>query len=135
MDIIKMTRDLGQAIQEDERYLAMKEAEKVSNEDKALQDMIGKFNLDRLAINKEAQNPERDEAKLNELNESLKQQYEAIMLNESMKNYNLAGEKFENLMKRISAILVQSAGGEDPLTTDLKEEDCGGSCSTCSGCH
>lgn len=135
MDIIQQTRELAKAIQKDERYLSLKEAEKKSNDDKALQDMIGKFNLDRLAINAEAQKPEKDEKKLNELNKSLKGQYDLIMQNDSMKKYNEAGKEFENMMKRISAILVQSAGGEDPETTDLKEENCAGDCSSCGGCN
>lgn len=133
MDIIKQTRELGMAIQKDKTYLAMREAEKLSNEDKELQTMIGKFNMDRLAINAEAQKSDKDEKKLAKLSESVKKQYEAILENPKMRNYNEAGAKFEQLMKRISAILMQSAGGEDPETTDL-EEGCKGSCSGCSGC-
>ena len=61
MDIIEMTRELGRALQNDERYIAMMAARQASDEDEALQEAIGEFNLKRMAISNEAQKEERDD--------------------------------------------------------------------------
>ena len=56
MDIIEMTRELGRALQNDERYIAMMAARQASDEDEALQEAIGEFNLKRMAISNDAKN-------------------------------------------------------------------------------
>ena len=43
MDIIAMARELGKAIQQDERYKRIDAAKKANDEDQALQDLIVKF--------------------------------------------------------------------------------------------
>ena len=65
MDIIEMARELGKAIQEDDRYLALRLATQSNDEDQALQDMIGEFNLKRVSLNQEVQKPEKDQEKMN----------------------------------------------------------------------
>ena len=55
MDIIELARQIGKEIQQDERYLNLQKAEKSSDSDQQLQDLIGDFNLKRMAINNEAQ--------------------------------------------------------------------------------
>ena len=69
MDIIEMTRELGRALQNDERYIAMMSARQASDEDQALQEAIGEFNLKRMAISNEAQKDDRNEETLQRLNE------------------------------------------------------------------
>ena len=45
MSVIELTRQLGAAIQADERYKAFDEAKKANDADKELNDLIGKINL------------------------------------------------------------------------------------------
>ena len=47
MDAIKAARELGKAIQNDERYKAYIEAKKANDADDELQQLIGEFNLKR----------------------------------------------------------------------------------------
>ena len=63
MDVIELARELGKAIQQDERFLAMQIARQNSDNDDELQQLIGEFNLKRMAINNEAAKDDRDEAK------------------------------------------------------------------------
>ena len=56
------------------------------------------------------------------------------MKNENMIAYNIAKQEMDSVLKRVTAIIMQSAEGEDPETTDY-EESCTGSCSSCGGCH
>ena len=134
MDIIELAREIGKKIQSDDMYLKLKRAKQNSDEDKKLQDLIGEFNLKRIAINNEATKDERDEKKLQELNEELRELYSTIMKNENMIAYNIAKQEMDSVLKRVTAIIMQSAEGEDPETTDY-EESCTGSCSSCGGCH
>lgn len=134
MDLIKSARELGKSIQEQECYIALKEAEKKADADTELQNLIGEFNLKRMAINNEAQKSDRDEQKVQKLNEEMREVYSKIMSNENMKNYNESKTELDSLVQRVIAIISQCSQGADPETADLSE-GCSGSCSTCSGCH
>lgn len=135
MDVIELARELGKAIQADERYLAMQIARQNSDNDEELQNLIGEFNLKRMAINNEANKDDRDETKLQQLNTELRETYAKIMQNKNMVAYNEAKELMDNMLKRVQAIISISAEGGDPTTADLTEDACGGSCSSCAGCH
>ena len=52
-----------------------------------------------------------------------------------MTAYNEAREALDAVLKRVNAIIALSAEGDDPETADLTEDSCGGSCSSCAGCH
>ena len=135
MDIIEMTRELGRALQNDERYIAMMSARQASDEDQALQEAIGEFNLKRMAISNEAQKDDRNEETLQRLNEEFRGVYQKIMENEHMLRYNDAKNEFDALLQRMTGILSLCADGEDPETCDYDADSCGGNCSSCAGCH
>ena len=135
MDIIELTRDLGRALQNDERYIAMMAARQASDEDEALQEAIGEFNLKRMAISNEAQKEDRNDETLQRLNEEFRAVYQKIMENEHMLRYNDAKNEFDALLQRITGILSMCAEGEDPETCDYDAASCGGNCASCAGCH
>jgi cell fate (sporulation/competence/biofilm development) regulator YlbF (YheA/YmcA/DUF963 family) len=135
MDIISLAREIGKELQKDDRYLNMQLAKQNSDDDQQLQDLIGEFNLKRMAINNESQKDEQDQDKMQALNQELRHVYAQIMQNQNMTAYNSAKEELDILLKRVSAIIGQSADGEDPETTDLEESSCGGDCGSCGGCH
>ncbi len=134
MDMIKLAREIGKEIQQDEAYIKMRLAQQVSEEDEGLQNLVGEFNLKRMAINNEASKVDRDDEKLQELNKEMRHIYAEIMQNENMANYNQAKQEFDAKLQRVLAIISNSAEGEDPETTDYTP-GCTGSCSSCSGCH
>lgn len=133
-DIIKMARDLGHAIQKEEFYAKLNDAKDKADHDETLQNLIGEFNLKRMNINAEACKSDRDEDTLRRLNDEMRTVYSDIMSNEHMVAYNNAKQEFDSVMQRVTAIITQSAQGEDPDTTDYVE-DCTHDCSTCGGCH
>lgn len=136
MDIIEMTRQLGHAIQEDERYVAYNAARLASDNDDKLQQLIGEFNLKRLAISNEAGTNTPDNEKMQALNTELRAVYAEIMSNEHMKAYDNAKSALDELLQRVNAIISQSAEGENPDTADFDASaSCGGNCSSCGGCH
>lgn len=134
MDIIEMSREIGKQIQQEDAYISLRVAQQNSDEDKELQNLIGEFNLKRMAINNEASKPDRDDAKMKQLNNEMRECYDKIMANENMIAYNNAKQGLDAIVQRALSIITQSAEGGDPQTVDYSA-GCGeGGCSSCSGC-
>lgn len=135
MDILELTRELGKAIQADPRYVEMQLARQASDEDQALQDAIGEFNLKRMAISNEAAKPDRNDETMQRLNKEFREVYARIMENENMIRYNAAKTEFDAMFQRVTGILGLCAEGDDPETCDYDAASCGGDCASCAGCH
>lgn len=132
--ILEMAKELGRAIQQDERFVKVRMAQARADEDEALQALIGEFNLKRMAINAEsAKGEEQDEEKLRALNVEIREVYAKVMANESMAAYNEAKTEMDKLTNAVGAILNMAAQGLDP--DDYDEHSCSGNCSSCGGCH
>ncbi len=135
MDIITMARELGKAIQQDERYLRIDAAKKANDEDKELQELIERFNMKRVELNMELSKEPQDKDKLMAVDKELKAAYQECMANPHMVEFNAAKAEVDRMMSFISDILYGSVNGENP---DLIEENvggCSGNCSACGGCH
>ena len=113
MDIIEMARDLGRALQADEKYQRYVNATLENDKDQVLQDLIGKFNTLRVDINREISKSEKDQEKIARLDSEFKTTYRLIMERPGM--------------------MVGSANGQDPDNIQ-QSTGCTGSCSSCSGC-
>ena len=133
MDIIKMTRELGKAIQQDERYVAYTLAKTANDNDAELQTLIGDFNLKRMNINAEMSGGEENSDRLKKFNEELKEIYSKIMANDNMAAFNTAQSALEQLISDVNQIISMCANGEDPDTCQISH-GCSGSCATCGGC-
>lgn len=134
MDVIALTRELGKAIQADERYAKYLAAKEVNDKDDELQKLIGDFNLGRMQLNQEMSKSDKDNDKINELNTKIRTLYGHIMTNPSMSAYNDAKVEMDRMLDMITNIITLSANGEDPMTCQA-EPQCTGSCATCGGCH
>jgi len=133
MDVIQNARQLGKAIQEDERYSKLRVALLQKEGDKELEALIEDFNGQRAQLNQEMRKPERDNAKIEQMNASLGAVYAAVFQNENMKNYASARDEMNKLIAFVNQIITGSAEGKDPFAIEY-EENCGGGCSSCSGC-
>ena len=87
MDVIKMARELGKAIQQDEKYIRYIEAKKANEADTALNELIGKLNLIQLSYQAEAEKETPDEAKMKQFDEEFRSVYGDVMINENMKKF------------------------------------------------
>lgn len=135
MDIIEMTRELGKAMQADDRYIAYTLAKQANDEDEQLQNLIQGFNLNRMQLQMEAGKEEKNEEKIAELNEVIRSSYKSIMENPKMLVYQAAKEGFEEMLNQINTIISMSANGMDPDAINLEAASCAGDCSSCGGCH
>ena len=134
MDVIAKARELGKAIQQDERFIRYAKARLANDEDKELQDAIGEFNLVRMELDREVNSDEKNDDKVKELNEKLRKVYSSVMSSPAMVEYNTAKAALDTLVNEINVIISKSIDGEDPDTCDTSS-GCTGSCDSCGGCH
>ncbi len=137
MDVIKLTRELGAAIQQDERYLAFVAARKANDDDKELNALIGKLNLVQMNYKNESEKDTPDNAKLESLDEEFRKLYGEIMLNGNMRKFEEAKQGVDDMMNYLIQILSLCVNGEDPATCEPQSEEeggCTGNCGTCGGC-
>lgn len=136
MDIIEITRQLGAAIQQDERYLAFHEARKTNEADTDLNDLINKIQLIHMSYQHEAAKDDADEEKLAAYDKEFTEVYQAVMANDNMQKYEAARQAVDEMMNHITGILALCVQGEDPETCEPQEEHhCSGECGSCGGCH
>ncbi len=134
MDVIAKARELGKAIQQDERFIRYAKARLANDDDKELQDAIGEFNLVRMELDREVNSDEKNDDKVKELNEKLRKVYSSVMSSPAMVEYNTAKAALDTLVNEINVIISKSIDGEDPDTCDTSS-GCTGSCDSCGGCH
>ena len=136
MDIIEITRQLGAAIQQDERYLAFHEARRTNEADTDLNDLINKIQLIHMSYQHEAAKDDANEEKLAAYDKEFSEVYQTVMANENMQKYEVARHAVDDMMNEITAILSLCVQGEDPKTCQPQEEHhCSGECGSCGGCH
>ena len=138
MDVIAKARELGAALQQDERYLALKKAQEANEQNTALNELIAKIQLLQVSFQHEAQKEDKDDAKLQQMDQEFGQIYAQIMADPGMQAYEAAAAEVDQLMKYINAIFTLCLQGEDPATCEPPKEEehhCGGECSGCGGCH
>ena len=79
--------------------------------------------------------PDKDNDKIQELNDVIKSSYKTIMDNPKMKVYQAAKEGLDELLNQVNTIISMSANGMDPDKINLEAASCTGNCSSCGGCH
>lgn len=134
MTVLEAARNLGSAIQSDERFIRYAKAKLENDNDTALQNNIGEFNTIRMNLDREMTAEQRDEEKIKELNTKLRDIYGDIMSSPAMAEYNAAKAELDTLIQDVNSVIMQCVDGADPATCE-PETRCTGSCSTCGGCH
>lgn len=134
MNVIEQVRNLGKAIQQDDRFIRYAKARLENDSNKELQAAIGKFNITRMELDRELNSENKDEEKVKELNENLRTVYGKIMASPAMVEYNTAKAELDTMVNEINTVISKCLDGEDPETCETTSA-CTGSCSTCGGCH
>ena len=135
--IIAKARELGALLQQDERYLKFMEVQKANEEDKDLNELIARIQLIQMSFQHEASKEDKNEQKLEAYDKEFGEIYTKIMANPNMQAFEAARNEIDKLMNYINAIFALCLQGEDPATCEpqQQEHNCGGECSSCSGCH
>lgn len=133
IDAIQAARELGKAIQQDPRYIRLSTAQKANDDDNALQEQIGRFNVLRGQLNQEVQKEKKDTETIKEMDAEIKELYRDIFDNANMQEFTEARNDIQQMVTFINQIITGSVGGEDPDAIEF-QESCGGDCGGCSGC-
>ncbi len=135
MDLIKLTRELGAAIQEDERYLELHRANVANENDTKLNELLNEIRMVQMSYQNEASKPEPDDDKLQAYDKRFNEIYDEISMNPNMQAFQVARQEIDDLMQYITGILSLCVNGEDPATCEpVNESSCSGECSSCSSC-
>ena len=134
MDVIAKVRELGKAIQKDERFIRYAKARLENDNNEELQALIGEFNIIRMELDKQLSGEEKEQDKVDELNVKLRDVYGKIMASPAMVEYNTAKAEVDSMLNDINTLISLCVEGEDPETCEITH-NCSGSCSTCGGCH
>ena len=132
MDVMKLTRELGAAIQQDERYLEFSRIRNENESDPQLRDMMGKIQLLQMNYQRESSLENPNSEKLAAYESEFNEAYEKFMNNEKMQAFEAARLRIDEMMNRIMQILGLCVNGADPATCE-PEHNCSGSCSECAG--
>ena len=134
MTILEAVRNLGEAIQQDERFVRYAKAKLDNDNNTELQDSISEFNLIRMQLDDAMASDNQDDDKVKELNEKLRSVYTQIMSSSAMVEYNAAKAELDSMLNDINSVISQCVDGAEPSTCE-PQTSCSGSCSTCGGCH
>lgn len=135
MELETALRQLGAAIQSDERYKALKAAAEVNDKNTLLQDKMHEMQLLSLQYQQEsAKGDEADSARIEELQNKYQNIYTEIMDYDDMKSYSAAASEVDAMAQYISKMIGLFFDGEDPETCEITPDDCTHNCATCGGC-
>ncbi len=135
MDVIELTRQLGAAIQADERYAKFADAKAATEANAEIQDMMKKIEEIRTAYQAAAMSETPDEKLMEKLDKDFQNVYTALMVTDGMSAYDSASQELDGMMNYIMQLLYLCVNGEDPKTCEPPtDHECGGECSHCSGC-
>ena len=134
MTTLEAVRKLGEAIQQDERFIRYAKAKLANDTNEELQKGIGDFNIIRMELDREMSTENQNDEKVKELNEKLRTLYTQIMSSPAMAEYNAAKAELDSMLNDINSVISQCVDGAEPSTCEPETHSCTGSCSTCGGC-
>ena len=120
-------KELGQAIIEDERFVAYKKAEIAQASDEELQTLLKSYEACRTTLIEANQNGASEEI-IKNLSSELDEKYKALIGNKNMMDFMKARQEVEQLLAQVNGIIDFYVTGEEP-------HSCSGNCASCGGCH
>ena len=115
MELEKMARQLGAAIQQDEAYLNFEKARLANEADEELNDLMGKIRLIQMSYQVEAAKDEPDEDKMNGFNQEFQGVYSQIMANKNMQEYEKARQAVDDMMRPAIRELISMIAAANAL--------------------
>ena len=106
MDVIELTRELGKAIQQDDRFIAYNLAKQANDNDEGLQADMDRFSKLRADLGSAMSAEEPDRDNIAALDKELKEVYGRIMKNPNMIVFEGAQQNLENLVNNIQQIIT-----------------------------
>jgi cell fate (sporulation/competence/biofilm development) regulator YlbF (YheA/YmcA/DUF963 family) len=128
MGIFEIAAELGKALKQDEKLIALEAARKAYEEDKTVQRLVVEYNVQQKAMEKATQNAEIDTHLIELIQNRINELYTQITTSEAYVALEKAQEDVNALMNAVNTTISFHITGEMPSS-------CTHDCSTCGGCH
>jgi cell fate (sporulation/competence/biofilm development) regulator YmcA (YheA/YmcA/DUF963 family) len=128
MGIFELAAELGKALKDDKRVIALEEARKAYESDERVAQLMTEYEVQQQAIQLEAAKEERDNALLKSLQDRIDDIYNAIVSTDAYQALEQAQTEVNDLMEAVNNTITYNITGEQP-------SGCTHNCSTCGGCH
>ncbi|MCI5893121.1 MAG: YlbF family regulator [Clostridiales bacterium] len=126
--IFEKARELGELIKISPIKQKADETSKKLLSDAEAKTLIDGYNRTREQKMMEFKDKQPTPEEAQQVNQFLQEEFEKIASNATIKEYLEAARDYEMLLGQMDSILKHFIVGEE-------EHSCGGSCSTCGGCH
>ena len=127
--VVQKTRELGDALLASEIYQRMKAAEDKAMQNQeaaqAMSDLLEK----RKSIQELMKQPNPDPGALKRLSDEMDEIQERLQMMDDIVELTQARSEFTGLINQVNQVL------QFIVTGRMEEENCGGDCSSCGGCH
>lgn len=130
-EVFERTRDLGEAIQRSEEYLALKAAEAKAMKNAEASEAMSKYLELRHEVEILVSQGDKDWAKIKQLSDEMDVWQERMSMVDDVIQLNQAQSAFNALIEEVNSVLRFIVTGEMPSEN---KEGCSGSCATCRGC-
>ena len=132
-EILKMAQSLGQAIADSEEIKVFHEMEKIYYEDEEAQHVMQEYEDSCARMTVKAKETGMTAESLALFQKEMKSSMDKLMANKTVKEYLEAKSNFNEIIKRVNAIISFCIQGEEQELA--QEGGCSGNCSSCGGCH
>ncbi len=126
MNIIEKAKELGLMLAESKEFIRMTTAEQAQSSDPDAQLLMAAYNKTRESLMSRAQSPDITPQELQAIRGELEQEHGKLMQSPSISEYIAAMGEFNSLMQGVNSAIAFYISPQD---------DCGGDCGGCSGCH
>ena len=128
MGIFELAAELGRALKEDKRLVALEEARKTYETDERVAKLMTEYEVQQKAMQNEAMKSEREDVLIKMIQDRIDALYDEIVATDAYKNLEAAQNEVNKLMELVNTTITFNITGEQPSS-------CTHDCSTCGGCH
>ncbi len=127
--ILENARKLGMMIAESDEFENAKKWEQAQLDDPEAQKLMAEYAERRQKLSERAANPDLTKEEYEKIMLDAQAEFGRLCVNENIKNYLDANQKFSDLINKVNAIITHFVKGDD------ENGGCSGSCAGCKGCH
>ncbi len=132
-EILELAQKLGQAIADCEEIKTFQEMEKIYFADEEAQRVMSEYEAERAAMTVKAKDMQMTPDNLQMFQTEMKKSMDKLMANATVREYLEAKSNFNDIMKKVNAIISYCIQGENEEMA--AEGGCSGNCGSCGGCH
>ncbi len=140
--ILEKARELGIALSESDEFINMTRTREAMEADTQLMDELNEYNAMQESIARLLTMDGDNQTEIQQMSRDIERLHDELIANETFRAMLEAQAEFQQLMKRVNAIIGMCIGAESRAEeTDGGEDDeggcggCSGCCAHCSGCH